>query len=282
MNVYEIITERITKKLEEGVVPWHQPWKVSGHAPQNYVSKHEYQGINVFLLNTLGYEYPFYLTWKQVEEIGGTVKEDQRKSSYPVVFWKRSTYTAPNPKTGEDEEKQGFILRYFRVYNIAQCEGIKQPEPIQETHHEPIKSCEDIIKGYVHGPVIQYGFNHACYVPKDDRIEMPNLGRFEKPEWFYSTLFHEATHSTGHADRTNRRPATVPRYFGDPDYSKEELVAEMGACFLSGHAGIEQKTIENSASYLDHWIKVLKSNPKWLVQAASQAEKAVKFILGTA
>ena len=128
-------------------------------------------------------------------------------------------------------------------------------------------------------PIVQYGGDRACYSPTFDCIKLPNQEAFKSPEEFYSTAFHELLHATGHGSRLGRKGILEPSYFGSHDYSQEELVAEFGSSMLCGFAGIEQQTIENSAAYLQGWLKVLKGDKKLAIIAAGQAQRAADFIL---
>jgi len=160
------------------------------------------------------------------------------------------------------------MLRYYNVFNLEQTEGIPIPE-----------KAEQIIAGMPLKPDIYHGGNKACYSPSPDSIHLPSQHTFLYPEEYYCTAFHELIHSTGHTSRIGRKSILEPTYFGSHEYSKEELVAEMGAAFLCGYAGIEQKTIDNSAAYIQGWLKVLKKDMTLLVHAAAQAQKGADYIL---
>jgi antirestriction protein ArdC len=278
-SVYQVITSRIIGLLEKGVVPWQQPWQSTDHAPRNMVSGKPYRGINTFLLSALGYSSPFWLTFKQAQSLGGHVKQGEKGS--PVIFWK--WLDMENKDTGKTERIP--FLRYSSVFNVAQCEGIEVPttgEPVRE--HSPVDAAENIVAGMPKRPEIKQGSNRAFYSPARDMIGMPALEQFGTTEHYYSVLFHELTHSTGHETRLNRKSVSrtegTQASFGSDAYSREELVAEMGSAFLCGHAGIVERTIDNSAAYLASWLNRLKSDPKLVVQAAAQAQKAADFILG--
>ena len=132
-------------------------------------------------------------------------------------------------------------------------------------------------------PAIRHGLDRAFYSPAADSVGMPSPERFDTPENYYNVLFHELTHSTGHESRLNRKgvSGTDGQWagFGSQSYSKEEMVAEMGAAFLCGQAGIVERTIDNSAAYLRSWLERLKNDCRLVVQAAAQAQKAADFIL---
>jgi antirestriction protein ArdC len=271
-DVYQIITDRIIELLKSGTVPWHRPWKGGSQAPQNFVSRKAYRGINMFLLNAAGFASPFWLTFKQVQSLDGRIKKGEK--SFPVVFWK----VFEEEENGETKKVP--FLRYHSVFNVAQCEGIAcslPPEVNGEFH--PLQVCEEVVANMPNCPTIEHGVVRACYSPTLDVINMPEGKLFESVEAYYSTLFHELTHSTGHVSRLNRKEITDPIRLGSDPYSREELVAEMGAAFLSTHCGIENTTINQSASYIQSWLKKLSDDRKLVVQAAAQAQKACDFIL---
>lgn len=269
---YEIVTESIIKQLESGVAPWRRPWRTE--TPANLVSRKEYRGINIFLLAFQGYGSRYWLTYRQAQALGGNVKKGERGSK--VVFWKIDEYQKKNAETGEMEARKSILLRYYTVFNLEQCEGIKSPEPGPAIH--PIEQCESIVRSMPNPP----GFEQeaqACYRPSTDTVGMPARSAFHSAEEYYSTLFHELTHSTGHPSRVGREGIMTHNPFGSDPYSKEELVAEMGAAMLCGVAGIASRTLSNSAAYLDSWIKRLRSDSRLVVSAASQAQKAADYIL---
>ena len=175
------------------------------------------------------------------------------------------------------------LCRYFTVFNTEQCEGLRvelfQPADSQP-QVEPIAACEQVVSGWAGKPVIQHGGDCASYSKLVDVIQMPERTWFDSVEEYYSTLYHELVHSTGHPTRLNRSTLMDFERFGDESYSREELVAEMGAAFLCGFAGVENRTINNSSSYLRSWLDVLKADSRLVMIAASQAQKAVDVILG--
>jgi antirestriction protein ArdC len=272
LNVYEIITDRIIKSLEGGIVPWRKSWK--SVAPRNLISKKPYRGVNVFLLGTAPYASPYWLTFRQAKGKGGSVRKGERGT--PVIFWK---------VFDDDGEKfsRPPILRYYTVFNAEQCDGIEVPKSEDDGESltfEPIEACEQIVRGYATCPPIEHGGDKASYNPNFDRINMPPREHFSSEEEYYATLFHEMAHSSGHARRLNRDGITNIGSFASHSYSLEELIAEMTSSFLCGESGILNLTIENSAAYIGSWVKRLQSNPKWLVQAGGQASKASDYILG--
>ena len=146
---------------------------------------------------------------------------------------------------------------------------------------QPVERCDQLVAGYAAGPEIRHGGQVASYSPIGDVVRMPERSAFHSAEAYYSTLFHELTHSTGHPKRLARfTPAEPPPPFGSPDYSREELVAELGSGFLCAQAGISNLTIENSAAYIAGWLRVLKTDKRAVVFAAAAARKAAELITG--
>ena len=271
MNVYEIITDRIIEKLEKGTAPWCKPW-TGGEMPRNLITGKVYRGINLFLLNIANYTSPYWLTFNQCKEKGGTVKAGQKAT--PIVFWKI------DENKDENGEKKAPLLRYYNVFNAEQCEGLNIPQLEQETREfAPIEVCMMTIAAMPKAPSIQHKQPKAYYVPSMDYVNMPKPESFKSAEEYYSVLFHELTHSTGHASRLNRKGINVNNGFGSSDYGKEELIAEMGAAFLCGCTGIENRTLDNSASYVAGWLNAIKEDKKIVITAAAAAQKAADYIL---
>jgi antirestriction protein ArdC len=274
-TAYEIVTESIIKQLKSGVAPWRKPWRTE--TPANLVGRKEYRGINIFLLASQGCGSRYWVTYRQAQALGGTVRKGQRWCK--VVFWKISEYRRENQEKEETENHKSILLRYYTVFNLEQCEGITSPDPVREIN--PLEHCETIVNSMPNPP----GFTQearACYWPSTDTVGMPARSAFHAAEEYYSTLFHEITHSTGHPSRVGREGIMNHNPFGSEDYSKEELIAEMGAAMLCGVAGIESRTLGNSAAYLQTWINKLKSDSRLIVSAASQAQKAADYTLGKA
>ena len=282
-KVYEIVTGQILEQLEQGVVPWSRPWKVDGLAPANLATGRAYRGINVLLLGFRAGSTPWWLTFRQAKALGGRVLRGAK--SAPVVFWKWAEKRNAEAETQDEETTERIpVLRYYRVFNLDQTEGIDEERiPRLSTEEaEPVEAAEGIVAGYPDPPRVEHRAQpRACYVPASDTVTMPPREVFESATGYYSTLFHELAHSTGHVRRLGRpsfeRNHAAP--FGSDEYAREELVAELGAAFLCGEAGIDPD-VPNSAAYLDHWRQKLSRNPRLIVTAAQQAQKASDHILG--
>ena len=269
-SVYEIVTNTIIEKLEQGVIPWRTPWVNRGGAV-NWKNQKPYRGINALLL-----EPGEYATFNQISEAGGKVKKGEKANI--VVFWK--WLEDKDPETGEETKIP--LLRYYKVFEInRQVEGLQSKRKTDIVfENDPIEAAEKIVKGYEDSPKIKFGPGRAYYSPSLDFISVPPLNDYKQPEEYYSTLFHEMVHSTGHQARLNREGVTKQKVaFGDETYSKEELVAEIGSAMLCNIAGIEHAVIDNQASYIHSWLRKLKEDKKLIIQAAGQGQKAADFIL---
>src|SRR5487761_917169 len=224
MDVYQIITDKIINMLESGVVPWRRPWTPTG-LPRNLVSKKPYKGINYFLLSASKYVSPFWLTYRQATELGGHVRKGEESSI--VIFWKAEDVTrsseALEAEETEDKNRRRFVLRYYRLFNLEQCEvpqAVLDKLPKIETHHhDPIEAAERIIAGIPNPPEIQYAGSKAFYSPITDRITLPPRELFTCTEEIYASLFHEESHAVGHPKRLNRKSITEAAPFGSPTYS---------------------------------------------------------------
>ncbi len=280
-QVYEKITNIIIEKLEQGVVPWQKPWNGFG-APINLVSKRPYRGINVFLLQALDYEFPYYLSFKQAKQLGGAIKRGEK--AHVVVFYKWLEATDDQGETIIQDNGQPKIiplLRYYHVFNVEQCACLdpKYIPDFEEQSFHPIEDAEAIVNKMPNRPEIQFKGGQACYIPNRDLVMMPVKESFKSNVELYSTLFHELTHATGYITRLNRPGVANVVSFGSETYSKEELIAEMGATFLCSEAGFVNRTVDNSAAYINSWLNKLRSDKKLVLIAAGAAQKACDFIL---
>lgn len=281
-DVYQAVTDRILEMLDKGTVPWRHPIRggAGGGWPKNLESDRPYRGVNVFLLAVTswmkGYGSAYWMTYRQAAARGGHVRKGEKSSM--VVFWKQ--YDTTDKETGEPKKVP--VLRYYSVFNAEQCEGVKPPDapPEPAAPFEPIEAAERIVAGYADGPAIEHAGAQAYYRPSADLVRLPEPGRFLSREFYYATAFHELGHSTGHSKRLDRGLSTDLAPFGSPDYSREELVAEMASAFLCATAGISPPTIEQAAAYIAGWRKKLTDDRKLVVAAAGAGQRAADWILG--
>ena len=270
MNIYEEITNRIISEMEKGVILWRKPWVARGAAISHTTGK-PYSLLNQMLLGRAGE----YITYKQALAEGGHVKKGAKARM--VVFWK--FLETEDEETGE--EKKVPLLRYYNVFHIDDCEGIKAKyaEPLPNTS-EADANAENMIAAYVarSGVRIEHTEgDRAYYQPATDKIVLPLLAQFKETAEYYGTAFHEMVHSTGHQSRLARLDGTA--FFGSENYSKEELIAEIGSAALVSLAGLEtEKSFRNNAAYVQNWLQVLRNDNKFIVSAAGKAEKAVEYI----
>ncbi len=238
MNVYEIITDRIIKQLESGVAPWRKPW--SAKLPVNLISQKPYRGLNVLTLASQGYPSRFWLTFNQANKLGGRIRKGEKSS--PVIYWNIGEEREYTTRDGQTRVSKPFLLRYSNVFNLSQTEGIDLPaSALHEARtNNPIEDCEQIVAEMPNKPAFEQS-DRAWYAPSRDLVGMPSIGLFRSSEEYYSTFFHELTHATGHKSRLGREGFEAVQSFGSESYSKEELVAEMGAAMLCGVTGIGKK-----------------------------------------
>ncbi len=295
-SICQMVTDKLVAMMEQGVNPWRKPWmNCSEDAAISHTNGKPYSLLNQMLL---GFRAGEYLTFNQVKKEGGTVKKGAK--SEIIVFWQCGGFKKvekpedePDPADGEDKEAESKwvawhnpILKYYRVFHIDDTEGIQakypQKEPELISNINPIENAENTANNYCNRSgvrlVIQKS-NSAYYRPSTDTVTVPLREQFVEISEFYSTLFHELTHSTGHPMRLNRLKGGI--HMASEKYSREELVAEIGAATCLSRLVIECKeTAENSAAYLKSWVKFLKNDPKAFVIAAGKAEKAIALIFG--
>lgn len=291
-NLYEEVTNKIIALIEHGIAPWRRTWSTYGLA-RNYVSGRLYTGINYILMNNTGHPIPYFMTFNQVKELGGYIKKGTEANIviYFKVYYKDSNDNTLEPQIaksrynkGEDIKALKFI-RYYSVFNVQDIESIgldlNRFNEAKLSDNEKIERCEEMIKNMPNPPDLrQIDANRAFYSPAQDLVNMPDIKQFESSEHYYTTYFHELIHSTGHSSRLARKEVMDFSRFGTMPYSKEELVAEMGASFLSCHCQIDYDSIvESNASYLAGWLKVLKEDPRFVFKVSADAQKAVDYIL---
>lgn len=275
-NVYEMVTNRIIEQLEKGMIPWQKPWSGSNKGAYNRISNKPYSLLNQMTLQHTGE----YATFKQWTDLGGHIRKGEKAEQ--IVFWKIQPIEEEN-EDGEKVIRQIPILKYFNVFHIAQVDGVKPKEKLEMNEHKPIEQAEKIKVDYMnreHLLIRETISDKAYYSPTADYIQVPCKEQYQNIEEFYSTLFHEMVHSTGHKSRLDREDVKDCMYFGSENYSKEELCAELGSAFLINMLDIEtEKSFCNSSAYIQSWLRVLKNDTHFIVSASSRAEKAVKYIL---
>lgn len=277
-NVYDIVNEKIIRGLEKGVIPWKRSY--IGGFPQNLLTQKSYRGINVWMLSLdtfiFGFESPYWLTYKQAKRLGGSVREGEHGSV--VVFWKMQM------KEVEKENREGEmetvnetypVLRYYYVFNLDQCDIPEDKMPKVNKDLKEIKPCEDILRNMPNPPSLRNGAGMPGYNLLLDKVLMPSLDKFKNSESYYGSLYHELTHSTGHESRCKRDMNN----WDSESYGREELIAEMGSCFLCQVTGILESELDDSTAYIKGWLGTIRKDKKALVHASSKAHKAVDYIL---
>lgn len=283
---YARITDRILEQLREGVRPWTKPWS-AGHLGGRVVrplrvTGEPYNGINVVLLwmeaVACGYASPTWMTFNQAQKLGAHVLKGSRGT--PVVYFGSTTKSHQDEGTEADREVR--FLKSYAVFNVAQIDGL--PEAFSPTPAEapvlPAPERIDHAEAFFAetGAEVRHGGDRAYYSAGEDRIQLPPLEAFRDAESYYATFGHEACHWTRHPSRLDRDFGR--KRFGDEGYAREELVAELGSCFLAADLGLYLEPREDHAAYLASWIKVLESDKRAIVSAAAHAERAVKFLHG--
>ncbi len=285
-DIYQSITDRLIAAIENGTLPWRRDWKLgngSGYGmPHNAVSGRAYRGINLMLLLSeqveKGYTSTGWITPRKAIEHKLNFKGQKTTE---VVFWKRMSKTDTDDN-GTDTKRSFMFAKSYRVLNLDQCEGNKDalkghkaleiPEEIAEPH-ALLESVRDGL-----AITLQHGGDRAFYSPSADFVQMPPREAFKTEAGYLGTGMHEFVHSTGHKSRCNRE---FGKRFGTEAYAAEELVAELGSCFLQELLNVEMDT-ENHASYLANWLKVLKDDKRAIFTAASKAQQACDYILDAA
>lgn len=285
--VFEEITNKIIEKLESGVIPWKRTWGFAEPA-QNHFSEHIYRGVNSLLILCEDYQTPFFATFKQIKENGGSVKKGTKATRvyyYGCLYYlndekiSEKTFESLSAKLKNEVVKFPY-LKSMNVFNMQDVEGIeiRKSTTIQNPDNMEHETAHAFVEQLKDKPGIRLIGNQPCYYPEIDTIEIPPMEQFASSEDFYTTFFHELTHSSGHKKRLNREGLTKMAAFGSPVYSREELIAELGACYFNNFFGIEtSELLENSAAYIRGWIKALKGDVTLLVQASGHAQKAFNF-----
>jgi antirestriction protein ArdC len=271
MNLYDSVTAQIVAELEKGAAPWVKPWKADGTADHNHVSKKAYRGINRLLLGmsamAQGFASPAWATYKQWQELGAQVSKGSKGTA--IVFFK-PVAGKQNAETGEKET--GYcVIRGYTVFNATQTNLPVSAPIVPENAFSPVEQCEQFIART--GALISHGGDAAFYAPSQDRIQLPNKASFNSVSSYYATAFHELTHWTGAKSRLDRD--LDKGRFGNPAYAFEELVAEMGAAFLSADHGIQGEL--RHAGYIEHWLRACRADNKAIFKAAAMSHFVTRF-----
>ena len=256
------ITMSMIDKLSTGTLPWRRSWKTG--IPANFISKRSYNGINFLSLILKDYPSPYYLTYLQCKERSGTINKGS--SGSPVIYWEVKEFPSTNE---EEKQKRVPIVRLSYVFNLSQTSLYKENIPAK------LLSCEELIAQMPVKPIIKHNIRGCYYSPVKDYISIPKIEDFETKEEYYSALFHEMIHWTSHPTRLNRNASG--RY-GDNEYAYEELVAELGSAYLCSLCGISNVTFNNHASYIDGWLRLMKSDTNILLKASTDAGKAIRML----
>lgn len=284
-DIYARITDRIVAELEQGVRPWFKAWNAA-HAAGRITRplRHNgqpYRGINVLMLwseaMAHGFSCPIWMTYKQASELDGQVRKGERGSL--VVYANRLTRTETNAE-GEGVDREIPFLKGYTVFNAEQIDGLPGHftalaapalDPVQRVAH-----AEEFF--HATGATIRHGGNQAYYAVQPDHVQMPPFESFRDAESYYATLAHEMTHWTRHPSRLDRNFGR--KRWGDEGYAAEELVAELGSAFLSADLALTPEPRADHASYIEHWLKVLKNDKRAIFTAAAHAERAAGFLHG--
>ena len=285
-KVYQMVTDRIIEQLNQGIIPWHKPWRGELASPEDtaisYTSRRAYSLINQWLLAGRPGEY---LTWNEIQKLGGSVKKGAKSGM--IVFFTKASYTRKD-ENGDEELVTYPLLRYYTVFHIADTEGI--PSKAKKGERVEIETdgyADSVIMDYVTREGIRFQNNKhsdkAFYCPATDEVVVPMVSQYAEAAEYYSTTFHELTHSTGKKTRCDREEEKKGSKFGNKEYSREELVAEIGAAMLCSRCGVAiEKAFKNSVAYIQSWLKALKNDPVMIVWAAGRAEKAARYIMNEA
>ena len=281
-DIYQQITDRIVEKLEQGIIPWKKPFtSIKKQYPKNFVSKKMYNGANFFLTLLEGRNTPYWLTFKQAKELGGNVKKGER--GMPIVYFQFIE------KVNDEGKKYSFpMVKHSTVFNLEQVEGIENlfeqemKDLIVTNTFNNIESCESLINRLSEAdiiPEVRHSLmENAFYYPSQDYINMPLRDRFSEEQFYYSTLFHEIAHSTGHLSRLARKGITEHYKKDSPGYAREELVAELSASFICAETGIVKDTEENTTAYIQLWLQALKNDNKIIYDAMRDSFKVLEHL----
>jgi len=265
-SVYELINTKIVEQLENGIIPWKKSW-INARWPQNLVSGSPYRGVNVLLLTSPCFSQNYFLSFQQLKELGGKVKKGAIPC--PVLYWK-------------DAENGGkAIPRYRSVYNVEQCEGIPKEKikSVQKIIFSE-KHCEEIIRNMPERPQFKDN-DKASYSVVNDFVMMPQRAMYKRAESYFGLFFYQLVHSTGHPKRLNRKGFAENKDWNEKPDVTEKLIAEIGTGFIKTLVGMEEIKVKQNPITIERWLKALKKNNSLVIYAATQAQKAVDYILNS-
>ena len=291
---YEKITNQIVEALEDGLIPWEKPWNTEADAPRSVHGK-KYRGFNAMWLDFVrmrkGYTDCRWITYNQAKKQGCQVRKGEKSTA--ITLWMQSfnhqsscpvkKSKLPCQNIGKGKCSKYLMMRYYSVFNVGQVDDLEiKPLPVgMENNFDPIEIAEQVVSDYLEREGIELATgSEAYYTPSRDQITVPPMKTFRSIESYYSTLFHECGHSTGHESRLNRKDNKVPVKFGDPIYAQEELVAEITNAFVGGVTGVTSEIeADQRVAYIQSWLKALRNDKKLVVIAAAQGQKAADLIL---
>lgn len=282
MCIREQVTQTIINMIEEGVGKWDQPWRKLGACgmPSNYATGRRYSGVNVLLLwfaaQERGYSLNQWMTFNQANKLGAKVRKGAK--GVMCIFYKLVERSEPHDSSETEGDGRSIpLLKPFWLFNVADIEGLPKEAVPVDARVNCVDEGELILQAS--GATLQHGGDVACYVPSMDLIRLPAAEQFKSVEDYYATAMHELIHWTGGASRLNR---AFGKRFGDDAYAFEELVAELGAAFVLSDLGMAEYSLPGHASYLAHWLKVLRSDKNAIFTAAKHATAAYQLIMGRA
>jgi len=282
-TIHQIVTGRMIAALQRGTIPWRKPWQAATGQPRSMSTGQPYRGVNLFLLSLTageqGYASPYWATYRQIAALGGQVRKGERSTL--VVFWKKAETEQRDPQTGEVTVRAVPVLRYYRVFNAHQADGLPDRFYPAPGEHQPIAAPQAVLDGYLaRGPrLVHVAGDRTDYHPATDTIRLPMPAQFRIPESYYAAAFHEAGHSTGHPHRLNRPGIAAFDHFGSGKYAREELIAEMTSAILCTCTGIDNPDLSgNSAAYIANWLTALDGDHKLVITAAAHAQHATDLI----
>lgn len=265
MKAYDQITDRIIETIKsEGAVPWRKPWRTE--SPRN-IRGNAYRGINRLVLAIQPYSDPRWMTFRQIRDQGGHVRKGEKGA--PIILWRELEVDSTPGKV--------LLARSYSVFNAEQTVGLELSAMSHSETATVTSSVENLARNLSPAVGMRRG-NAALYSPTEDVIEMPYPELFETHGAYEQTMAHELIHATGHVARLNRKEVNDPIRFGSSQYAKEELVAELGAAFLTAELGIACD-LGQSAAYVGGWLKALQNDKSLIIQAASAAQKATDYLL---